>query len=49
MAAFEVRGGRKLHGEIIPQGAKNEALQILCAVLLSPEQRTQHPGREQAH
>jgi UDP-N-acetylglucosamine 1-carboxyvinyltransferase len=37
MAAFEVRGGRKLHGEIIPQGAKNEALQILCAVLLSPE------------
>jgi UDP-N-acetylglucosamine 1-carboxyvinyltransferase len=37
MAAFEVRGGQKLHGEIIPQGAKNEALQILCAVLLSPE------------
>ncbi|RZK24151.1 MAG: UDP-N-acetylglucosamine 1-carboxyvinyltransferase [Hymenobacter sp.] len=37
MAAFEVRGGRKLHGEIIPQGAKNEALQILCAVLLSAE------------
>ena len=37
MAAFEVRGGRKLQGEIIPQGAKNEALQILCAVLLSPE------------
>ncbi|MGI4869844.1 MAG: UDP-N-acetylglucosamine 1-carboxyvinyltransferase [Janthinobacterium lividum] len=37
MAAFEVRGGQKLKGEIIPQGAKNEALQILCAVLLSPE------------
>ena len=37
MAAFEVRGGQKLHGEIIPQGAKNEALQILCAVLLSAE------------
>ncbi len=32
---FEIRGGKKLSGEIIPQGAKNEALQILCAVLLS--------------
>ncbi|HEX8656444.1 MAG TPA: UDP-N-acetylglucosamine 1-carboxyvinyltransferase [Hymenobacter sp.] len=37
MAAFEVRGGKALRGEIIPQGAKNEALQILCAVLLTPE------------
>ena len=37
MAAFEVRGGQQLRGEIIPQGAKNEALQILCAVLLSAE------------
>ncbi|MGI4737849.1 MAG: UDP-N-acetylglucosamine 1-carboxyvinyltransferase [Janthinobacterium lividum] len=37
MAAFEVRGGQKLQGEIIPQGAKNEALQILCAVLLSAD------------
>ena len=37
MAAFEVRGGQKLHGEIVPQGAKNEALQILCAVLLTAE------------
>ncbi|GGK71518.1 UDP-N-acetylglucosamine 1-carboxyvinyltransferase [Rufibacter glacialis] len=37
MASFEVIGGRTLHGEIIPQGAKNEALQILCAVLLTPE------------
>ncbi len=37
MASFEVRGGQQLRGEIIPQGAKNEALQILCAVLLTPE------------
>ncbi len=37
MAIFEVTGGHKLKGEIIPQGAKNEALQILCAVLLTPE------------
>jgi UDP-N-acetylglucosamine 1-carboxyvinyltransferase len=37
MSAFEITGGRKLKGEIIPQGAKNEALQILCAVLLTPE------------
>jgi UDP-N-acetylglucosamine 1-carboxyvinyltransferase len=35
--SFEVTGGKKLKGEIVPQGAKNEALQILCAVLLSPE------------
>lgn len=37
MAKFEVIGGVKLKGEITPQGAKNEALQILCAVLLTPE------------
>ncbi len=37
MNAFEVQGGQKLHGEIIPQGAKNEALQIISAVLLTPE------------
>ena len=37
MATFEVIGGTRLKGEIIPQGAKNEALQILCAVLLTPE------------
>ena len=37
MSAFEIIGGQKLKGEIIPQGAKNEALQILCAVLLTPE------------
>ncbi len=40
MATFEVRGGRPLHGGITPQGAKNEALQILCAVLLTPEKVT---------
>ena len=37
MAIFEVRGGNKLQGEITPQGAKNEALQILSAVLLTRE------------
>ncbi len=37
MQSFEVRGGKKLSGEITPQGAKNEALQIISAVLLSPE------------
>jgi UDP-N-acetylglucosamine 1-carboxyvinyltransferase len=37
MASFEVTGGTRLKGDIIPQGAKNEALQILCAVLLTPE------------
>ena len=35
--AFQIRGGKKLSGEITPQGAKNEALQILCAVLLTSE------------
>ena len=38
MSSFEINGGKKLKGELIPQGAKNEALQILCAVLLSPEE-----------
>lgn len=37
MAVFQIKGGKQLKGEIIPQGAKNEALQILCAVLLSPQ------------
>ncbi len=37
MAAFIVEGGHKLHGSITPQGAKNEALQVLCAVLLTKE------------
>ncbi|RPD40413.1 UDP-N-acetylglucosamine 1-carboxyvinyltransferase [Chitinophaga barathri] len=39
-SAFEVRGGNRLKGEIIPQGAKNEALQIISAVLLTPEKVT---------
>ncbi|MEX0997385.1 MAG: UDP-N-acetylglucosamine 1-carboxyvinyltransferase [Flavobacteriaceae bacterium] len=37
MGLFKIEGGHKLKGEIHPQGAKNEALQILCAVLLTPE------------
>jgi len=40
MHSFEVIGGKKLQGEIIPQGAKNEALQIISAVLLTPEKVT---------
>ena len=40
MHSFEVKGGKKLAGEIIPQGAKNEALQIISAVLLTPEKMT---------
>jgi len=37
MASFKVEGGRQLNGSIIPQGAKNEALQVICATLLTPE------------
>ncbi len=37
MGTFQIEGGHKLKGEITPQGAKNEALQILCAVLLTSE------------
>lgn len=40
MSSFEVIGGKKLKGEIIPQGAKNEALQIISAVLLTEEKVT---------
>lgn len=40
MATFRIEGGHQLSGEIIPQGAKNETLQIVCAVLLSPEKIT---------
>lgn len=40
MNSFEVTGGKKLSGTIIPQGAKNEALQIISAVLLTPEKVT---------
>jgi UDP-N-acetylglucosamine 1-carboxyvinyltransferase len=42
MASFKVTGGLQLKGEIIPQGAKNEALQILCAVVLTKEPVTIH-------
>ncbi len=38
MGTFKINGGKKLSGEIVPQGAKNEALQILCAVLLTDEE-----------
>lgn len=38
--AFEVIGGKKLHGELVPQGAKNEALQILCGTLLTDQEVT---------
>ncbi|MDR1680402.1 MAG: UDP-N-acetylglucosamine 1-carboxyvinyltransferase [Prevotellaceae bacterium] len=40
MAVFKVTGGCRMAGEIVPQGAKNEALQILCAVLLTPDKVT---------
>lgn len=42
MATFIIEGGHQLKGDIQPQGAKNEALQILCAVLLTPETVTIH-------
>ena len=42
MSSFEIRGGNKLKGEIIPQGAKNEALQVICACLLTKEKVTIH-------
>ena len=42
MESFEIEGGHKLQGEIIPQGAKNEALQILCATVLTSEEITIH-------
>ena len=42
MSIFEVNGGKKLFGEITPQGAKNEALQVISAVLLTKEKVTIH-------
>ena len=42
MGTFRIEGGHQLKGEITPQGAKNEALQILCAVLLTDEKVTIH-------
>lgn len=38
MNCFEIEGGHKLSGEITPQGAKNEALQVICATLLSKKE-----------
>lgn len=40
MSSFIIEGGHRLHGEIRPQGAKNEALQVICATLLSPQKIT---------
>lgn len=40
MATFKIKGGNRLHGDLYPQGAKNEALQVICAVLLTPEKVT---------
>lgn len=37
MASFVIEGGHRLKGDLVPQGAKNEALQIICATLLTPE------------
>ena len=37
MGAFEITGGKRLRGELIPQGAKNEALQIISATLLTAD------------
>jgi len=37
MSSFKIKGGKSLKGEIIPQGAKNEALQVICATLLTTE------------
>jgi UDP-N-acetylglucosamine 1-carboxyvinyltransferase len=42
MSSFEIYGGKQLKGEIIPQGAKNEALQVICACLLTREKVTIH-------
>ena len=42
MGTFKIEGGHKLQGSIRPQGAKNEALQILCSVLLTAEEVTIH-------
>lgn len=42
MSSFRIEGGHQLKGEIIPQGAKNEALQIIAATLLTPESVTIH-------
>lgn len=42
MSSFKISGGKQLTGEIVPQGAKNEALQVICACLLTKEKVTIH-------
>ena len=42
MNSFRIVGGKKLRGEIIPQGAKNEALEVICCVLLTSKKVTIH-------
>ncbi|MCX6248755.1 MAG: UDP-N-acetylglucosamine 1-carboxyvinyltransferase [Bacteroidetes bacterium] len=42
MSSFKIKGGKQLQGEILPQGAKNEALQVICACLLTKEKITLH-------
>ena len=42
MGSLKIKGGHRLQGEITPQGAKNEAMQILCACLLTEEKVTIH-------
>ncbi len=42
MSSFVIEGGHRLSGEITPQGAKNEALEVICAVLLTPEKVVIH-------
>ena len=47
MGTFSIQGGTKLKGEVIPQGAKNEALQVICSCLLytSPSPRDVEESR----
>ena len=42
MASFVIEGGHRLQGEIVPQGAKNEVLQVVCATLLTSEEVSRH-------
>jgi UDP-N-acetylglucosamine 1-carboxyvinyltransferase len=54
MGTFKINGGKKLNGTITPQGAKNETLQILCAVLANTGRSSHHEhsryrGCQQAH
>ena len=45
MSTFVVEGGHRMCGEIVPQGAKNEALEILCATLLTGDDPTESKKR----